>query len=259
MLAAQFLQLPWSLTLHGISETDYPAGLLLSAKIEAASFVACVSEFGRAQAMRVSSPEQWNKLMIVRCALNLTDLPKRPANTNKRTRLICVGRLSAEKGHLGLLNAFASVRARNLDAELVFVGDGPERTRIEQAIQTLNLQDVVHLTGILAEKETLEQIAHADIFVLASFMEGLPVVLMEALALGVPVIATHVAGIPELVVHEKNGLLFSPANWDELAENLSRLLSDSALRSRLAGAGRSKVFSNHNAETAFKPLFSKFH
>jgi glycosyltransferase involved in cell wall biosynthesis len=258
MLAAQFLQLPWSLTLHGISETDYPAGLLLSAKIEAASFVACVSEFGRAQAMRVSSPEHWNKMMIVRCALNLADLPKRPVNINKRTRLICVGRLSAEKGHLGLLKAFASVRARNLDAELVLVGDGPERMRIEQAIQTLNLQDVVHLTGVLAEKETLEQIAHADILVLASFMEGLPVVLMEALALGVPVVATRVAGIPELVVHEKDGLLFSPANWDELAENLSRLLSDSALRNRLAGAGRSKVFSNHNIETAFKPLFSKF-
>jgi glycosyltransferase involved in cell wall biosynthesis len=96
-----------------------------------------------------------------------------------------------------------------------------------------------------------------DIFVLASFIEGLPVVLMEALPLGV--IATHVAGIPELVVHEKNGLLFSPANWDELAENLSRLLSDSALRSRLAGADWSKVFSDHNIETAFKPLFSKFH
>jgi glycosyltransferase involved in cell wall biosynthesis len=258
MLAAQFLQLPWSLTLHGISETDYPAGLLLSAKIEAASFVACVSEFGRAQAMRVSSPEHWNKLMIVRCGLNLADLPKKPVNTNTRTRLICVGRLSAEKGHLGLLNAFASVRARNLDAELVLVGDGPERMRIEQAIHTLNLQDVVHLTGVLAEKETLEQIAHADILVLASFMEGLPVVLIEALALGVPVVATRVAGIPELVVHEKEGLLFSPANWDELAENLSRLLSDSALRGRLAGAGRSKVFSKYNIETAFKPLFSEF-
>jgi len=258
MLAAQFLQLPWSLTLHGISETDYPAGLLLGAKIEAASFVACASEFGRAQAMRVSSPEHWNKMMIVRCALNLADLPEKPVNINKRARLICVGRLSAEKGHLGLLNAFASVRARNLDAELVLVGDGPERLRIEQAVQTLNLQDVVHLTGVLAENETLEQIAHADILVLASFMEGLPVVLMEALALGVPVVATRVAGIPELVVHEKDGLLFSPANWDELAENLSRLLSDSALRNRLADAGRSMVFSNHNIETAFKPLFSKY-
>ncbi|HTF67707.1 MAG TPA: glycosyltransferase family 4 protein [Edaphobacter sp.] len=258
MLAAQFLQLPWSLTLHGISETDYPAGLLLGAKIEVASFVACVSEFGRAQAMRVSLPEHWNKIIIVRCALNFADLPKRPININKRTRLICVARLSAEKGHLGLLNAFANVRARNLDAELVLVGDGPERMKIQEAIQTLNLQDVVHLTGVLAEKETLEQIAHADILVLASFMEGLPVVLMEALAIGVPVVATRVAGIPELVAHEKDGLLFSPANWDELAENLSRLLSDSALRNRLAGAGRSKVFSNHNIETAFKPLFSKY-
>jgi glycosyltransferase involved in cell wall biosynthesis len=259
LLASNFLQLPWSLTLHGISETDYPAGLLLSAKIEAASFVACVSEFGRAQAMRISPPEHWHKLTIVRCALDFNDLPKKPSrDPARRTRLICVGRLSPEKGHLGLSEAFANVLARGVDAELVLVGDGPERDKIEQTLSRLNLRDKVRLTGVLAEDATLAEIADADILVLASFMEGLPVVLMEAMALGIPVVATRVAGIPELVGDEQSGLLFTPANWDELADKLFRVLTNSDLRDRLGQAGKDKVAIAHNIATALEPLVSQF-
>jgi glycosyltransferase involved in cell wall biosynthesis len=259
LLASSFLKLPWSLTLHGISETDYPAGLLLSAKIEAASFVACVSEFGRAQAMRISPPQHWRKLAIVRCALDFKDLPKKPStDPARRTRLICVGRLSPEKGHLGLLEAFANMLARGIDAELVLVGDGPEKEKIEQTLSKLNLSGKVQLAGLLAEDATLAEIADADILVLASFMEGLPVVLMEAMALGIPVVATRVAGIPELIVDEQNGLLFSPANWDELAEQLSRLCTDSPLRGRLGDSGKERVLKSHDVARAFDPLIRYF-
>jgi colanic acid/amylovoran biosynthesis glycosyltransferase len=259
LLASNFLKLPWSLTLHGISETDYPAGLLLSAKIEAASFVACVSEFGRAQAMRISPPECWRKLSIVRCALNFNDLPPRPArDPARRPRLICVGRLSPEKGHLGLLEAFANVLARGIDAELVLVGDGPEKTKIEQTVSRLNLGTKVRLAGLLAEDATLCEIAEADVLVIASFMEGLPVALMEAMGMGIPVIATRVAGIPELIDDGQNGLLFSPANWEQLAERLSRLLADSALQRRLGEAGKISVLQSHDAHSAFEPLIGYF-
>jgi colanic acid/amylovoran biosynthesis glycosyltransferase len=259
LLASSFLKLPWSLTLHGISETDYPAGLLLSAKIKAACFVACVSEFGRAQAMRLSPPEHWHKLSVVRCALDFKDLPEKPsADPAKRTRLICVGRLSPEKGHLGLLEAFANMLARGIDAELVLVGDGPEKEKIEQTRSRLNLSGKVRLAGLLAEDATLAEIADADILVLPSFMEGLPVVLMEAMALGIPVVATRVAGIPELIVDEQSGLLFSPANWDELAEKLSRLCSNPPLRSRLGDAGKERVLRSHNVADAFNPLTRYF-
>jgi glycosyltransferase involved in cell wall biosynthesis len=259
LLASNFLKLPWSFTLHGISDTDYPAGLLLSAKIEAASFVACVSEFGRAQAMRLSTPEHWHKLTIVRCGLDFKDLPKkRCRDPVRRPRLICVGRLSPEKGHLGLLEAFANMLARGIDAELVLVGDGPERDKIEEALSRLNLRDKIRLAGTLGEDATLAEIADADMLVLASFMEGLPVVLMEAMALGIPVVATRVAGIPELIVDEQNGLLFSPANWDELTEQLSRLLTDEVLRQQLGQAGRSRVFLNHNICKAFDSLVKHF-
>jgi colanic acid/amylovoran biosynthesis glycosyltransferase len=259
LLASSFLELPWSLTLHGISETDYPAGLLLGAKIEAASFVACVSEFGRAQAMRISPPEHWHKLVIVRCALDFRDLPKKPSrDPARRIRLVCVGRLSPEKGHLGLLDAFANMLARGIDADLVLVGEGSERDKIEKALSRLHLDDKVHLTGTLDEAATLTEIADADVLVLPSFMEGLPVVLMEAMALGIPVVATRVAGIPELIVDEKSGLLFSPANWDELADQLSKVCNDSLLRSRLGDAGRERVFKSHNVADAFDPLIRYF-
>ncbi|HKU36854.1 MAG TPA: glycosyltransferase family 4 protein, partial [Polyangiales bacterium] len=225
-LATRFLGLPWSLTLHGISETDYPAGLLLGAKLEAADFAACVSHFGMAQAMRTVSPDHWSKFTIVRCALDLRGLPARPAVRRERLRVVCVGRLSPEKGHIGLLEAFAAVRRRGQDAELVLVGDGPDRERIERRIAELGLADAVQLRGRLFEAETLQEIAGSDVLVLASFMEGLPVVLMEAMALGLPVIAPRVAGVPELVQDGVHGLLFAPGAWHELADCLHKLLSD---------------------------------
>jgi glycosyltransferase involved in cell wall biosynthesis len=259
LLASRYLELTWSLTLHGISETDYPAGVLLGAKIEAASFVACASYFGRAQAMRVVSPEHWSKIFVVRCALDLTDLPIRGSSgKNVRPRLICVGRLSPEKGHFGLLEAFAKVRASGVDGDLVIVGDGPERARIEGAIDNLDLRANVSLKGALDEQATLQQIANADILVLPSFMEGLPVVLMEAMALGLPVIASRVAGIPELVTDDQHGLLFCPTDWNELAEKIGQLIADPELRQRLGRAGRSKIELAFEINRAIEPLAIRF-
>jgi colanic acid/amylovoran biosynthesis glycosyltransferase len=258
LLATRFLGLPWSLTLHGISETDYPAGLLLGAKLEAADFAACVSSFGKAQAMRTVSPEHWSKFVIVRCALDLQALPPRQTVRRERLRVVCVGRLSPEKGHIGLLEAFAAARKRGHDAELVLVGDGPERERIERRIAELGLDGAVLLRGRLSEADTLAEIAGSDLLVLASFMEGLPVVLMEAMALGLPVIAPRVAGVPELVQDGVHGCLFAPAAWDELAESLHKLLSDSGLRARLSQANRARIEAEFEITKAVAPLEQRF-
>ena len=259
LFASHYLGLPWSLTLHGISETDYPAGVLLGAKIQAAQFVACASYFGRAQAMRVVVPEQWSKLFVVRCALDLQDLPKRTkSGPSLRAQLISVGRLAPEKGHVGLLEAFAQVRASGIDADLVIVGDGPERVRIEQTIVSLNLQTHVFLKGSLAEEDALAQMAQADVLVLTSFMEGLPVVLMEAMALGLPVIASRVAGIPELVTDNEQGLLFCPTDWNELAAKMRTLIVDFELQRRLGRAGRAKIEQSYEIGLAVEPLVARF-
>jgi glycosyltransferase involved in cell wall biosynthesis len=258
LLASSYLGIPWSLTLHGISETDYPAGLLLGAKLKAAAFVACVSYFGRAQAMRTVSPEYWDKFTIVRCALDLSVLPARDRAVRTKLRVICVGRLSPEKGHLGLLEAFRDALARGHDAELVLVGDGPELERIEKSIERLQIGASVQMLGRLSESDTLAEVAKSDLLVLASFMEGLPVVLMEALALGLPVIAPRVAGVPELVEHGRHGLLFTPADWQDLTENLCTMLANGELRERLGREGRAKVEAEFEIGKAVVPLETRY-
>lgn len=172
--------------------------------------------------------------------------------------MIAVGRLSPEKGYAGLLEAFAKVRASGINASLVIVGDGPEHARLEQMIVSLNLQADVLLAGRLSEEDTLIRMASADVLVLASFMEGLPVVLMEAMALGLPVIASRVAGVPELVTENEQGLLFCPSDWDELAEKIEQLVADEDLRSRLGAAGRAKIELSYEINHAVEPLVSKF-
>ena len=259
MLAAQLLDLPWSFTLHGVSETDYPAGLLLGAKIEVASFVACVSYFGRAQALRTVAPKYWPKLFVSHCGIRMRDLPahkERPVGAP--VRMICVARLSPEKAHSGLLQAFARFRDQGGKGELVLVGDGPDHAAVEQIIRDLGLEENVHLIGRLNEQDTLVEIAASDVLVISSLMEGLPVVLIEAMALGLPVIASHVAGIPELVEPNRNGLLFPPTDWDALADCMLTLASDKGLRERLGGAGPAKIAAEFAIERAVQPIYDRF-
>ena len=260
LLASRYLDLPWSLTLHGISETDYPAGLLLARKIAAARFVACVSWFGRAQAMRITPVEHWPKLSIVRCGLALAEMPtaKLPKSSGGEHRIVCVGRLSPEKGHFGLLDALAALRANGVRARLVLVGDGPERERIERHSAQLKLDDMVVFKGRLGERDTLAEIATATILVLPSFMEGLPIVLMEAMALGVPVVASRVAGVPELIEDGVEGFLFRPSDWTDLAEKMTRLLTDDGLRDRMKLAARAKIKDEFDTTKTIEPLMAMF-
>ncbi len=246
LIAAGFAQLPWSLTLHGISETDYPAGLLLADKIERAAFVACASYFMRAQAMRVVAAVHWRKMTVVRCGIDLAALP--PPAPNREAgpaRIVCVGRLSPEKGYFGLLDALAATPAAKEAAELVIVGDGPVAEADE-----LGLSGSIRFTGALSESDTLAEIARADILVLPSLMEGLPVVLIEAMALGRPVLASRVAGIPELVEEGQAGYLFTPSDWDDLARRLGALLDARARWPQMGRAGRDRVEAEFRSDHA---------
>ena len=142
MLAARYLGIGWSLTLHGSADFDAPTRSLLGEKIAASRFTVCVSHFGRALAMRLSDPRDWDKLSIVRCGVDPRALALRPsAPNNARARVLSVGRLSPEKGFLGLVDAFAAVCAQGIDAELRILGDGPERARIEARIAQHGLTD----------------------------------------------------------------------------------------------------------------------
>lgn len=259
MLAAHYLRIPWSLTLHGISETDYPAGLLLGDKLARARFVACASWFIRAQAMRLAPIDVWPKLRVVRCAVDLASLPLPPPHRSKPgLEILSVGRMSPEKGQLGLIDALAQMVATNADVRLTFVGDGPLRNSIEAAVARRGLSDHVRITGALAERETLAEIARSDAFVLPSLMEGLPVVLMEAMALGKPVVAAHIAGIPELIEHGMTGLLFRPGDWADLAEKMLQLAENRADAADIGERGRLRVIDEFEINGAVEPLMELF-
>lgn len=260
LLASFHVGIGWSLTLHGISEFDYPAGLLLRDKIAAADFVACVSRFGMAQAMRLIPPAEWRKLALVRCGIDLGDLPPpgRREEDGAALRLVAVGRLSPEKGQAGLLSALATLRDRGVAVSLTLVGNGPEEEALRGYARALGVEALVHFAGRLDERATLAAIAEADVLALPSFMEGLPVVLMEAMALGVPVVATRVAGIPELVRDGETGLLFDPADWHGLADAIATLARDPDLRARLAEGGRRRIEEEFAIGRAVAPLLALF-
>lgn len=257
LLAANLAGMPWSLTLHGVSETDYPAGLLLAEKVRHADFVACASWFMRAQAMRVARPTDWSKLHVVRCGIDPDAMPPVHEATGV-ARFICVGRLSPEKGHRGLIEAFASAHARLPDAQLDLVGGGPMRAELELRVAELGLVDAIRFHGALSERDTLAQIAAADVLVLPSFMEGLPLVVMEAMALGKPVITSGVAGIPELVQQDVNGIMVPPSHWQALGDAMVDLAVDPDRRRRLGAAAKAAVMDGFTIDQAVRPLLPLF-
>ena len=259
LLASHFLQLPWSLTLHGSADWSYPSGYLLPAKIEAACFVACVSRYGLSQACRVTAPSLWDKFFIARCGVDLSVFPvARPAAAPAPLRILAVGRLSPEKGHAGLLHAFDALRRGGVDARLTIIGDGPLRGELARLVAALGLDGHCELLGQRAEGEVLEALAGADLFVMSSFMEGLPVVLMEAMGMGVPVVAPCVAGIPELVRHDVTGLLYTVGDWDDLARQMRRACGDVGLRRTLADQGLRLVTEEYEIGRAVAPLARRF-
>ncbi len=257
LLAAHYRGIPWSITLHGASDFGYPSSPLLGAKMRRARFVICVSHFGRAQALRELAPRDWDKVVVSRCGVGLEEIParQRAVDPEPPVQILCVGRLAPEKGLPGLAEAFQAVLGAGADAELTLIGDGPRRAEIEGILEDRGLLERCRMLGGRSQEEVLDELSRSDILVLPSLMEGLPVVLMEAMASGVPVVAPRLAGIPELVESGESGLLFHPADWQDLARQLSRLALDPKERERLGTAGRRAIERAFVLEKAVAPLW----
>ena len=239
MLTSALSGIPFSYTLHGPSDLYEPEKWQLREKTARAAFVACISHFARAQAMYFSDPGHWPKLRIVHCGV-VPELYERPAPAPRPgTRLIFVGRLAAVKGLRVLIEAFAQARQTRPDLHLTLVGDGADRAMLERLAAPLG--DAVHFAGYLSQDAVAAALTEADAFVLPSFAEGLPVVLMESLAAARPVIATQVAGVSELVEDGVNGFLVPPGDAETLADRIGRIADDPDLRARMGRAGRLKV------------------
>jgi glycosyltransferase involved in cell wall biosynthesis len=197
--------------------------------------------------MRWVEPEHWPKIKVVHCGLDREFQTEDSGAPSPEPRFVCVGRLGEQKGHLLLLDAVHKLSQEGLNCEIVLVGDGPMRTLIEQHSAALGLQQQVRLTGWLAGSQVREELRQARALVLPSFAEGLPVVIMEAMAMARPVIATWIAGIPELVVPGETGWLVPPGDKEALAEAMrNALLADPEKIAGMGGAGRRRALERHN-------------
>ncbi|MFI7589571.1 glycosyltransferase family 4 protein [Spongisporangium articulatum] len=238
----------WSMAVHGPTEFADVMGSDLAAKVRAADFVTCISDFCRSQLMGLVEPEHWPKLHVVpmsvepgRYAPVAREGGRRPA------RVLFVGRLVPEKGPMVLLDALARLAVTAPGSvEARIVGAGPLAADLAARVRALGLHDV-QLLGALGQDDLPDQYAWADVFCLPSFAEGLPVVLMEAMATGLPVVTTPIAGIPELVTDGVHGLLVPPGRPDALVTALAALAGDPDRRRRLGRRGAQAVAQQHDA------------
>jgi colanic acid/amylovoran biosynthesis glycosyltransferase len=239
---------PYSFTVHGPDEFDRPEELSLPEKIERASAVVAVSSFGRSQLYRWVPPAEWSKVHVVHCGVDQDFLAKGPQPVVDNRRFICVGRLAPQKGQLLILDALAALRAEGVAVELVLAGDGPLRGAIEQRVRELGLVDSVRITGWISNDAVRSELLAARALLLPSFAEGLPVVLMEALALGRPAITTFVAGIPELLADGVNGWLIPAGSASAIAAAIkTALATPPADLERMGRAGAAAAAANHDA------------
>ncbi|MFT3944489.1 MAG: glycosyltransferase [Ancrocorticia sp.] len=233
----------WTFTMHGPTEFESVERHDLAGKVADADGVSCISDFTRSQLMRLSNPSHWDKLKIVHMSVDTDHYvpPTEPRPSDGPLRILDVGRLVPEKGAPVLLDAATRLAERGVDFELRLVGGGELDAELRTAIAARGLSDRVTLVGPVGQDDILAEYHWANVFCLPSFQEGLPVVLMEAMATGMPVVTTPINGIPELVKDGRNGYLVPPGRADLLADTLAELAADPELRERLGVAAREDV------------------
>jgi colanic acid/amylovoran biosynthesis glycosyltransferase len=239
----------WSFTVHGPEEFDKGLLLGLAEKIRHCAFVVAISSYGRSQLYRVVEHHYWGKVQVVQCGLEPNFYAALPGQTSAARRLVCVGRLCEQKGQLLLVEAAQILMSQGIKFELVLVGDGEMRTDIETLIANYKLQYTVRITGRISSPMLYDEISAARALVLPSFAEGLPMVIMEAMALERPVITTYIAGIPELVIPAEHGWLVPAGDVTALARAMQTCLDAPVdLLARMGAAARKRVLARHNVD-----------
>ena len=261
LLASQLSGASYSFTVHGYDEYDKPEFIGLRTKIHGAAFVAAVSYYGRSQLYRWCDREDRGKIKLIRCGVEQQFHEAAEDRPCEAARFLCVGRLCREKGQDILVRAAALMAAAGHKFEVVVVGDGEAREELENLIASLQLSGTVRLLGWLSSADVRREMIGARALVVASLAENLPVVIMEAMALRRAVVATQIAGIPELVIPRETGWLAPASSVEALAEAMTECLQASREELWAMGRrGRERVLALHDVDreaAALAKLFPK--
>jgi glycosyltransferase involved in cell wall biosynthesis len=250
----------WSFTMHGSTEFFDVREHRLPQKVERALFVVCVSDHGRSQLMSLVGTAHWDKLRVVRCGVDLSafDVADR-SRDGAPPEILTVGRVVPVKGQALLVEAVAELARRGVDVRLTVVGDGPQLDDLRTRAERLGVGDRVAFAGAVGQDRIRDYYARADVFALPSFAEGLPVVLVEAMATGLPVVASRITGIPELVDEGVSGLLVVPGRGDDLTRALERLAAAAPeQRAAMGRAGRDRVAAEFDIQRTAAELRALF-
>ncbi|WP_044531207.1 glycosyltransferase [Herbaspirillum sp. B65] len=249
----------YSFTVHGPEEFDKPLALGLDEKIRRSAFTVAITSFCQSQLYRWVEQSVWPKVAIVHCGLDRAFYSDAPVQPQAAARLVCVGRLCEQKGQLLLVEAAAALARKGIHFELVLAGDGEMRPQIEQRIRHYGLQDQIRITGWISSVQVREELLAARAMVLPSFAEGLPVVIMEAMALRRPVLTTYIAGIPELVLDGENGWLFPAGDVRRLVDAMESCLQASPEQlQRMGEAAHARAVVRHSIDTEAAKLAQLF-
>jgi glycosyltransferase involved in cell wall biosynthesis len=250
----------YSFTVHGPEEFDKPEFLHIREKVRHSAFVVAITSYAASQLYRWVPHEQWPKVKVIHCGLEPEFHQNAPPTVLvEHRRLVSVGRLAAEKGQLLMVEAARVLARKGLEFELVLVGDGEMRAEIESLIARYSLQRHVRLLGAISTDQLRTEILKARALVLPSFAEGLPMVIMEAMALRRPVLTTYVAGIPELVIHGKTGWLFPAGSLDALTDALQDCLSRPDEDLRIMGEfAHARAVERHSVDVEARKLIGAF-
>jgi colanic acid/amylovoran biosynthesis glycosyltransferase len=250
----------WSLTMHGPFEFFDVSRYRLAEKLEQTRFVACISDYARSQLMALSERDVWDRLHVVHVGIPIEQFTRTgdEGAPQDEATILFVGRLVAVKGQTVLLEAVARLAARGHRVRVIVAGEGPLRQTLERLAEQLGLASQVSFPGAVGQDEIHALYASATIFCLPSFAEGVPCVLMEAMAMELPVVSTRITGIPELVEDGRTGVLVVPGRVDQLSDALEQLLCSSPLRKEMGSRAREKVIQEFNSQSSAEALYELF-
>lgn len=257
MLACLMANVSYSIAFHGPHIFFEPFEWALRLKVKYSSFITCISYYCQSQLMLFSDKSDWHRFKIIHCGINPEHF-KFTEVKRKARKLLYAGRLAHEKGLPVLFDSLKLLKEEGYDYELTLVGDGGARKYLEDLACETGISDRLIFAGFANQDEVRNYMLQSDIFILPSLAEGVPVSLMEAMSCGIPVLATYVGGIVELIESEKTGLLVSPSDPIALKNAIIRYLEDHELRKKVSHQGRKKVVSEFNLDKEVNKLAQLF-